>query len=294
MKGYKNITSLLDSINVGNYQKSNEFHVLKFEDHLNELPFKTISRKCDFFQIFFSNQYNADIIIDDSPFSSKDKTLISFLAPLQTLTVDVKSVDTISNGYMLVFDVSFLKNGFSNFELQQKFPYFNLNYSPFYFLSENQSIFKELIEKMYSLFQDFSDENEEIIRSYLNILLFEARKSFFDGSIKNSLKTRAHQIAFSFESLIRKHSHSRHTLDFYANKLNISTVYLSECVKKVRNKTAKKIISEYIILEASTLLLQSSNSIDQIADKLGFSATSNFINFFKKHTNLSPTSFRNQ
>lgn len=294
MENHKDITSLLQSMNIDKYQKCTDFHILRFEDHLEEIPHQTSLRKCNFFQIFFSNQYNADISIDDSIFSAKNKTIISFLAPQQTLSVDVKSIESISNGFTLAFDTSFLNNRLSHFDLQKNFPYFNSNYSPFYLLENDQTVFKQLFETMYSLFQKPTNDNIAIIRSYLNILLYESRKSFWDGSIKNSFKSRAHQIAFSFENLIKKHSNTRNTLDFYAQQLNLSTVYLSECVKKTTNKTAKQIINEYTILEASTLLTQTNHTIDHIAAHLGFSATSNFINFFQKHINLSPTRFRNQ
>ncbi len=281
-------------MNVERFQKCDDFHVLKFNDHLKDIPFQTESRKCDFFQIFFSDYYDVEVTIDAKTFSLKDKTLISFLAPQQTLSVDVKSVEKLSNGYMMAFQSSFLKNGKSNFEIEQKFPYFNKNYSPIYFINPKKTVFPDIIRKIYDLFQELSDENLEIIRSYLNILLLEAKKSFYDGNIKTSLASRSEQISFSFESLVKKYSNKRKPLDFYAEKLNISTVYLSECVKKTTGKTAKKIIKEYVILEASTLLIQSLKTIDEISDSLGFSATSNFSNFFKKETGCTPLEFKNQ
>lgn len=292
MESHKTISSLLTAMHIGHFAKCADFHVLRFEDHVGDIPFQTKSRQCDFFQIFFSDQYNVDVVVDDVIFSTKNKTLLSFLAPLQTLSTDVKEEENIANGYMLVFQSSFLKNGESNFGVQSKFPYFNANYSPVYFLDKEQGDFAHIIEKIYRLFQVLTPENKAIIRSYLNILLYESRKAFFDGSISTSLSSRAHQIAFSFETLIRENSCKRKPLDFYARQLNISTVYLSECVKKATTKTAKQIIKEYTILEASTLLLQSENTIDFIADELGFSATSNFINFFKKATGLSPLKYR--
>ncbi|BDD07053.1 helix-turn-helix domain-containing protein [Aureibacter tunicatorum] len=292
MENHKDIASLLQAMNISHLLQCDEFHILKFRDHVNTIPHQTFIRKCDFFQIYFSKQYNLDILIDDSNYSIKDKTILSFLTPQQTLSVDVKNIEGISNGYMIVFQSSFLNNGFSDFDVQQKFPYFNLNYSPVYFLENNSSIFEELFEKIHALFNNLNHENLEIIRAYLSILLYESRKSFLVGSIKKNFKTRAQEISFSFECLVRKNSHSRNSLNYYADKLNISTVYLSECVKKATNRTAKQIINEYIILEASTLLMQSSDTIEEISDKLGFSATSNFINFFKKHSNHSPSKFR--
>lgn len=292
MENHKNINSLLKSMRVDRFQKCDDFHLLKFKDHIEDIPFQTHSRQCDFFQIYFSKEYDVEVLIDDLAFSGKDKTLVAFLAPHQILSVDVKAVQPIATGYMLSFHASFLNRGWSDFDVQQQFPYFNLNYSPFYFLEAKQSIYQEIFDKMYVLFRNLSADNLEIIRSYLNILLFESRKSFFNGSIKNKLQSRCHELAFSFESLIRKHAHTRNALDFYASQLNISTVYLSECVKKATAKTAKQIINEYTILEAITRLTQSADTIDQIADKLGFTASSNFINFFKKHMLQTPSAYR--
>ncbi len=292
MENHQNIPSLLKSINLEKHIKSNDFHILRFEDHTNEIPHKTTLRKCEFYQVYFSKEYNADIIIDNVSFSSNNKTILSFLTPQQTLSVNVKSVENLSNGYMILFNSSFISNTLSDFDLQKKYPFFNLNYSPFYQLNENQNIFKELFSKIYDLFKCFTLDNEEIIKSYLKILLLETKKSLVNETLTNSFISREQQIAFKFESLIRKYSHTRNSLSFYANELNLSVVYLSECVKKATNKTAKMVINDYEILEASTLLIQSEKTIDEIADLLGFSATSNFINFFKKMTNQSPTNFR--
>lgn len=279
-------------MNIAECQHCDDFHLLKFKDHLDKIPFQTVSRKCDFFQVYFSDQYNVDVMVDDTFFSGRDKTLVSFLSPLQTLSVDVKNVESLSNGYMLTFQSKFLKDHQSDFDIQRSFPFFNANYSPVYVLDKHQTIFSELFQKMYTLFQEFSADNREIIRSYLNVLLFEARKAFFEGGIRLKFSSRAQEIAFSFENLIKEYSQERNPLGFYADKLNISTVYLSECVKMATGKTAKQVVSEYTILEASALLLQSSKTIDEIADLLGFSATSNFINFFKRETGLTPSKHR--
>lgn len=292
MENHKNIASLLKTMHIPEFQKQNDFHVLKFKDHLDRIPLQTNERKCDFFQVFFSDKYNVEVAVGNNHFSAKDKTILSFLAPLQTLSVDVKSIEELSNGYMICFKTSFLQNAWSDFDVQRHFPFFNSNYSPVYFLNEYQQDFAELFKKIYFLFQDLNDENLEIIRAYLKILLYESRKAFFEGNIETSLKTRAEQKAFAFESLIKQYVHQREPLSFYADQLHISVAYLSECVKKATGKTAKQLIKEYTILEATTLLTQSSKTVDEIADILGFSATSNFINFFKKETKHTPLHYR--
>ncbi|WP_459209227.1 helix-turn-helix domain-containing protein [Aquimarina rhabdastrellae] len=285
------IPSLLEEMNISRFQKHKEFHILKFKDHLDDIPMKTESRQCDFFQIVITKNHNVDVIVDNVSFSAMEES-ITFMAPKQMLSTGVNSIENAGLGYMLMFTPKFLRLGTSDFELLQKFPFFNSNYSPVYFLNENKELFFHIMETMYLHFQSFSEDNLEIIRSYLTILLFESRKSLLKGSIKNSFTSRYNEIAFSFEKCIKTSDDKRMPLDFYAEKLNISTVYLSECVKKATGKTAKQILIEYVILEATSLLLQSTKTIDEIAEQVGYSNTSNFGLFFKKHTGITPSAYR--
>ncbi|MEC3907513.1 helix-turn-helix domain-containing protein [Tamlana sp. 2201CG12-4] len=285
------IQSLLEEMNISRFQKHQDFHILKFKDHLDDIPMETDTRQCDFFQIVITKEHNVEVVVDNVTFSALDHS-ITFMAPLQMLSTKVRSIEHLGVGYMLVFNSSFLRLGLSNFSLFQKFPFFNINHSPVYFLKKNEGLFFNLMENIYNLFQDYSEENIEIIRSYLVILLYEARKSFLGGSIKNSVTTRYNEIAFSYENLIKTSPNKRVSLEYYANKLNISTIYLAECAKKATGKTAKQILTEYIILEASSLLLQSRKTIDEIAYSVGYSSASNFALFFKKHTGLTPSNYR--
>ncbi|CAM1343373.1 helix-turn-helix domain-containing protein [Tenacibaculum amylolyticum] len=288
---FNTIQSLLEEMNISRFQKHQEFHILKFKDHLDDIPMKTDARKCNFFQVVITKHHNVDVVVDNVAFSAMDDSL-TFMAPLQMLSTDVKSVENLGLGYMLAFTPKFLRLGISDFELLQKFPFFNVNHSPVYFLHENKEKFFHLMEMLYNLFQDYNEENIEIIRSYLTILLFEGRKSFLKGDIQNSATSRYNEIAFSFENQIKASQNKRKPLDYYADKLNISTIYLAECVKRATGKTAKQILTEYVILEATSLLLQSMKTIDEIAFSVGYSSTSNFGLFFKKHTGMTPTEYR--
>ena len=288
---FNTVQSLLEEMNISRFQKHPEFHILKFKDHLEDIPMKTDARKCNFFQVVITQNHNVDVVVDNVAFSAMDDS-ITFMAPLQMLSTDVKSIENSGLGYMLVFIPKFLRLGISDFELLQKFPFFNVNHSPVYFLNENKDRFFHLMEMIYNLFQDYSEENLEILRSYLTILLFESRKSFLKGDIQNSVTSRHNEIAFSFENQIKSSSNKRKPLEYYADKLNISTIYLAECVKKATGKTAKQILSEYVILEATSLLLQSTKTIDEIAYSVGYSSTSNFALFFKKHTGMTPSVYR--
>jgi AraC-like DNA-binding protein len=56
--------------------------------------------------------------------------------------------------------------------------------------------------------------------------------------------------------------------------------------------TAKRVIIERIILEAKRLLAHSSDPVAGISSHLGFDEPTNFVKFFKRETDLTPTQFR--
>jgi AraC-like DNA-binding protein len=74
--------------------------------------------------------------------------------------------------------------------------------------------------------------------------------------------------------------------------MNLSPYQLNEITKSSIGRTASELINDHIILQAKRNLLATPNQIKDIADILGYEDVSYFIRFFKKHTGLSPESFR--
>lgn len=78
----------------------------------------------------------------------------------------------------------------------------------------------------------------------------------------------------------------------YASQLNVHVNHLNKALKETTGKTTSHIISERIVQEAMILLKQTNWNINEIAWCLGFEELSHFINFFKKHTQISPKNYR--
>lgn len=96
-----------------------------------------------------------------------------------------------------------------------------------------------------------------------------------------------------FLSLVQQHFKKERFLDFYAEKLEVSTKHLSRTVKEATGFTAVDWIDRFVILEAKVLLKSTTMSIQQISDELNFASQSFFGKYFKKHTGHSPKDFRN-
>lgn len=78
----------------------------------------------------------------------------------------------------------------------------------------------------------------------------------------------------------------------FACKLNIHVNHLNRALKATLNKTTTQVISERILREAEILLHTSNLSVAEIAYVLGFTESTHFNNFFRKHTQITPTKFR--
>ncbi|MBO4551187.1 MAG: bifunctional hydroxymethylpyrimidine kinase/phosphomethylpyrimidine kinase, partial [Bacteroidaceae bacterium] len=97
----------------------------------------------------------------------------------------------------------------------------------------------------------------------------------------------------AFVSLVAEHYREAHDVTFYADKLCITTRYLSQTTDKAVGKSPKQIIADYLMSEAKSYLDTTRLTVQEIADKLGFSSQVLFCKFFRNQAGTSPTEFRN-
>lgn len=79
---------------------------------------------------------------------------------------------------------------------------------------------------------------------------------------------------------------------WYADKLCVTTKYLSSVCKSISNRTARNIISMYVIADIQNLLKNSTLSTKEIAAKLDFPNISFFGKYVKAHLGVSPNEYR--
>lgn len=89
-----------------------------------------------------------------------------------------------------------------------------------------------------------------------------------------------------------RHIELRTPSDF-ARQLSVHVNHLNRAVKAVMQKTTSELIAERLVRESVILLRHSNWSVSEIAWALGFSETTHFNNFFKKHVQVSPLKYKN-
>lgn len=110
---------------------------------------------------------------------------------------------------------------------------------------------------------------------------------------KEEMVSRQGRMSDKFLSLVQQHFRKERFLDYYAERLEVTSKHLSRTVKHQTGFTGVEWIERYVILEAKVLLKSSNLTIQQIADELSFPSQSFFGKYFKKQTGMSPKEFRN-
>lgn len=93
---------------------------------------------------------------------------------------------------------------------------------------------------------------------------------------------------------VRINSDRKITVETTADYFGYNPDYLSLLFKKAFGIGLKQYIDRERVTAARNLLLTTRYSVKQIAGQLGWEDENHFINFFKYHEAVSPTSFRNR
>lgn len=112
------------------------------------------------------------------------------------------------------------------------------------------------------------------------------------GSSGHSIGSQKYHIAIRFKQLVKQHYKERKQVLQYAERLNITPLYLNEVVKEITGFPASYWIQQEIVLEAKRLLYYTAMDVKQVAYELGYEDHTYFSRFFKKHTGTTAVAFR--
>lgn len=149
-----------------------------------------------------------------------------------------------------------------------------------------------IIEKMESRHQFQNEDNEAIIRTYLQLILALSSKEKKEFMEKISLKTPVHNEIVDFQNQLEMNFLHTREIAFYAASSGLTVDAFNRKIKKYFGKTPSKLIGERIILESKKLLHLTNKPIKEIASILKFEDEFYFSRYFKKAVGVSPKNYR--
>ncbi|ASZ12516.1 AraC family transcriptional regulator [Chitinophaga pendula] len=159
----------------------------------------------------------------------------------------------------------------------------------------------ELKEDMYKMIlYEFLCVQKELKESVIFPDLIRARcgvcglliSRIAEKRFKEAVNYNTHPILTRFVNLIDKHYKEEHAVAFYANEINISPNYLNMVCQKQLNVAASSLVQSRLVLEAKRLLKASRMTVKEIVFDLGFYDHASFSKFFKSHTGMTPSAFK--
>ncbi len=139
-----------------------------------------------------------------------------------------------------------------------------------------------------------SDKNEyklDAVR-HLTLALFYGLMLYAHKDSVPESKTRSENILREFLVQVEQNYKSHRNVTWYADKMCMSSKYLSMVVKEASGKTPLDWIEEYCISAAKSMLSSTKMNIDEIGIELNFASAPLFSKFFKRVTGQSPRDYR--
>jgi AraC family transcriptional activator of pobA len=225
-----------------------------------------------------------------------DEGGLFFKAPNQ-LSANAENNDDYT-GFTMLFHPDFLA-GYPLAKKIKQYGFFSYSVNEALHLSEKERetiilIFKIIDDELQNRIDDFS---QDVIISQIETLLnfsnrFYKRQFITRKSTNINLLEKLEEILevyFNSEQLV---NHGIPTVQFLAEKLNVSPGYLSDMLRSLTGHSAQQHIHNKLIHKAKERISVTRLTISEIAYELGFEHPSSFNKLFKSKTNMSPSEFR--
>ena len=117
---------------------------------------------------------------------------------------------------------------------------------------------------------------------------------FTDGQVVDvaEYSSREHRIFNRFIELVADHALAERRVDFYAERLNISTSRMMNIVRRLSGRTVLQWINLRALLQAKALLVYSDKTVSEVALAVGMADSNYFSRFFHSETGFTPTEYR--
>jgi AraC-like DNA-binding protein len=254
---------------------------------LERYPDLEFPHKQDFYTLIVVDEAEGEIILDNHRIRLEGSKAI-IIKPRCISSIDI---NRNAKGKIINFTEDFFSMRYNNNILYQ-FSFLKRESKSYIRFSKEQKLKWDIFVKFLTEEFDLKKrETKTVLRSYLNIMLFELERLYSPNGFVKSKNIKQEKIQ-EFEMLIDKHFETNKLPSEYADKLNVSPNYLNRICKEETGQTAGGLIRKRITIEAQRLLHYTNYNVNEIADRLGFENTSYFVTFFKKQTDTTPEKFR--
>ena len=221
--------------------------------------------------------------------STVEAPLVSFIAKGKVHRIITKLQDGNFDMWLLRFRSEFIAE--TVFQLYSSFHNnANLVLQPGECFNRLRTVCEIISQEMKHQVPDLS-----IVRHMLSALfiMIEAERKKLPES-ENTDKSIQNETFINFLKILEDNFRRPLGVEFYAEKLFMSSRNLNLICQKIMNQSVSEIIETRKLTEAKNLLASTNKSISEIGFELGYNEKSYFSNVFKKKSGQTPSEFRDE
>ncbi|BDW93684.1 AraC family transcriptional regulator [Flagellimonas marinaquae] len=257
--------------------------VVKYDEFEN-LRLKSEPITTDWYMMAFKRNVTGLHCFGSTEFD-RDAAFLYFVKPNQVFEWDATEP---WKGYHMLISPVLLQ------EYNIDFSFFQYEIGEALFLTEDE---QQQLETLYEqILTEYKKDTYELdlLIAYSNLIFTYIGKCY-----KRQFETRQplyNKVVMTFKKELNKYYSDGNTqlpsVNYFAEKLNLSVNYFGDLIKHHTGKTASELIQEKIIIEAKHQLQSYDKSIAEIGYNLGFDYPTYFSRLFKKHTGVTPSQYR--
>lgn len=265
---------------------------MKYSKDMESVKFVT-----NFYSVFFKSGCLGGAIYGRKHYDFSTGVM-TFFGANQSVTIENISNSNNMKGWGLFFHPDLIRRT-PLYKKIKKYGFFSYALNEALHLSERE---KETIDKIrmeieFELNSNFDGHSHELIISHLELLLNYSNRFYGRQFItrKNLNKDTVEKLEDFLEERINSpelKAKGLPTVKECGEEMCLSSNYLSDLLKKETGKNTQEYIHLYLIDRAKNMLLNTNDSINEIAYDLGFEYPDYFSKLFKKKTGVSPGNFR--
>ncbi len=223
--------------------------------------------------------------------------VLVFTAPGQVMS---SSIDHEPNGtgWVLMFHPDLIRRSALGQTIDDYTFFSYENYEALHLSEDEEKTITDCALKIQDEYeQRIDNHSQKVIVAGLDLLL-----SYCGRYYERQFNTRTNQnkdIISQIEKLLKDYYKTSQALEYgspsinyLADNVHLSPGYLSDLLKKETGRSGKDHINDFLVDRGKMMLLNSNDTINEIAYALGFNYPHYFSRLFKQKTGMSPQQFR--
>ncbi len=266
---------------------------------LNEATRKInhVSLNFGLYILWLKNGVNCSLYYGRQKYDYQEGTIVS-LAPGQVVTVESEDENPKQNVQGLIFHPDLL-NGTPLAQKIHEYSYFGYDQREALHLSrsERDTITGIMSQIKTEIESPADSHSKKLITDSIGLMLDYCMR-FYDRQFITRKQVNSDLLS-KFEKELNDYLHGTKmeeeglpTVQYFANKVFLSSGYFGDLVKKETGETAKAYIQNKVIGMAKGLLSENEMNINQISDRLGFKYPQHFTRLFKMATGMTPREYK--